>query len=709
MSRILLKKLYLVILGVIFVFTSFFVFSVHDSYSYSFIDKTEVVNPTGPPWTPVPPSDYTNQQYNLDLIDAYQAWTIETGSEDVIVAIIDSGIDTDHEEFVGRISNLSYNAYTEEVGLAGVEDELGHGTNVAGIIAALRNNSLGIDGITDNVQLMVIKANRPGEDGYPNSLIAKGIYYAVNNGAKVINLSLGSTTEDLGVKAAVEYAYAHEVFVVAASGNDGNEVPFYPAALEKSISVSSIDSNSVISSFSNYGSTIDLSAPGDLVYTTNMGNGYAKVSGTSFAAPHVAGVLALLVSYNQYSFSEIYENIYTTSIDLGTEGKDIYYGNGLINAYNSLTTDLVNIIFETYDGEAFDSIWIQVNSTYDVVYSPFLENYTFDGWFLDGSLTISLSPDYIFSENTTIYAKYLPIYYEITLMYNGNVYDVISIMSGEAITNLPVIEVENKNFYGWYFSDEFLEKYNGQIVKADFSLYAKVADFMFVVIFLDAYDYPYVETLVDPNMSVTPPNPPDKLSDELFDYEFIGWDQNLQNVTSDLIVKPTYKKTLFFYNANLAPGVDTLQQFEVWEDAGINLTDESLTFIKTGTVDNSKIGQYIIVYSVYFEDELVYELQRVVNVIAQEQKVNIILNESVTTIIVGYDYLESGATTNLGTIETIGTVDTSEPGIYIITYRVVYNNQTYEKSRYVFIIEESYVPLSEVDWFYIRSDQNEEN
>jgi hypothetical protein len=294
-------------------------------------------------------------------------------------------------------------------------------------------------------------------------------------------------------------------------------------------------------------------------------------------------------------------------------------------------------------------------------------------------------------------------------MYNGNVYDVISIMSGEAITNLPVIEVENKNFYGWYFSDEFLEKYNGQIVKADFSLYAKVADFMFVVIFLDAYDYPYVETLVDPNMSVTPPNPPDKLSDELFDYEFIGWDQNLQNVTSDLIVKPTYKKTLFFYNANLAPGVDTLQQFEVWEDAGINLTDESLTFIKTGTVDNSKIGQYIIVYSVYFEDELVYELQRVVNVIAQEQKVNIILNESVTTIIVGYDYLESGATTNLGTIETIGTVDTSEPGIYIITYRVVYNNQTYEKSRYVFIIEESYVPLSEVDWFYIRSDQNEEN
>ena len=709
MSRTLLKKLYLVIIGVMFVFTSLFVFSFHDSYSYSFIDKTEVIDPTGSPWTPVPPNDYTNQQFNLDLIDAYQAWTIETGSEDVIVAIIDSGIDTGHEEFVGRISNLSYNAYTEEVGLAGVEDELGHGTNVAGIIAALRNNGLGIDGITDNVQLMVIKANKPGEDGYPNSLIAKGIYYAVDNGAKVINLSLGSTTEDLGVKAAVEYAFAHEVFVVAASGNDGNEVPFYPAALEKSISVSSIDSNSVISSFSNYGVTIDLSAPGDLVYTTSMGNSYAIVSGTSFAAPHVAGVLALLVSYNQYSFAEIYENIYTTSIDLGTEGKDIYYGNGLINAYNSLITDLVNISFETYDGESFDSVWIEVNSTYYVTYSPFLENYTFEGWYLDESFTTPITPDYVFSVNTTIYAKYLPIYYEITLMYDGSVYDVISIMSGQAITNLPVIEVENKNFYGWYFSDDFLVKYNNLIVTSDFSLYAKVADFMFVVVFLDAYDYSYVETLVDPNTSVTPPAPPFKLSDELFDYEFIGWDQNLENVTSDLVVKPIYKKTLIFYNATLAPGVDTLQQFEVWEDAGINLNDESLTYVRTGTVDNLKIGKYTIVYLVYSEDELVYELQRVVNVIEKQQVVNITLEESVTTIIVGNDYLESGASTNLGTIEIIGSVNTSKSGIYIIVYRVVYNNQTYEKSRYVFVIEESYVPLSEVDWFYLRGDQDEEN
>ncbi|MGD9761910.1 MAG: S8 family serine peptidase [Candidatus Izemoplasmatales bacterium] len=709
MKTEIFKKLYLAFIGVMVIFTSFFVFSFHDSYSYSFIDKTEIINPLSPPWTEVPTNDYTDQQFNLDLIDAYQAWTIETGSEDVIVAIIDSGIDTDHEEFVGRISNLSYNAYTEEVGIAGVEDELGHGTNVAGIIAAIRNNGLGIDGITDNVQLMVIKANRPDEEGYPNSLIAKGIYYAVDNGAKVINLSLGSTTEDLGVKVAVEYAYAHEVFVVAASGNDGNDVPFYPAALENSISVNSIDSNSVLSTFSNYGVTIDLSAPGDLVYTTNIGNGYAMVSGTSFAAPHVAGVLALLLSYNQFSFAEIYENIYTTTIDLGTEGKDIYYGNGLINAYNSLTTDLVNIIFETYDGEAIDPIWVEANSTYDVIYTPTLENYTFEGWYLDGLFTTPLNPDYIFSENTIIYAKYLPIYYDVTLMLDGNIYSTISVMSGDPITNLPVIEVEDQNFYGWFFSEDFLEKYNEQIIKSNLTLYAKVADFMFVVVFLDAYDNIYVETLVDPNNNVTPPAPPDKLSDELFDYDFIGWDQNLENITSDLIVKPIYKKTLIFYNVTLAPGIDTLQQFEVWIDAGIVLTDNSLTYIKTGTVDNLKIGKYIIVYSVYFEDELVYELQRIVNVIEQAQEVNITLNESLTTIIVGNDYLESGASSNIGTVEILGSVNTSESGKYIITYRVVYNNQTYEKSRYVFVIEESYVPLSEVDWFYLGSEQDEEN
>lgn len=485
-----------------------------------------------------------------------------------MVAIIDSGIDIDHEEFVGKISPLSFNAYTEEVGVQYVEDDLGHGTNVAGVIAAVRNNSIGIDGLTDNVQLMVIKANRPGEDTYANSLIAKGIYYAVNNGAKVINLSLGSTSEDSGVRTAIDYAYANEVFVVAASGNDGNDIPFYPAALEKSISVSSVNSTSAISTFSNYGTTIDLAAPGENIITTHLENGYAQVSGTSFAAPHVAGFLALLISYELYSFEEIYENIYRTGIDLGTEGKDIYYGNGLINAYNALSTDLVKISFETFEAEPIESVWIIKDSAYLLADEPILENYSFVGWFLDLNLEQALPDNYIYADHLTLYAKFELNYYNVTFILENDIYDTISLASGQSINPLPEVSIENKYFYGWYYSLTFDDKYVDQIIMNDSTLYAKIDDMMYKVTFLDYKGNFYDESLVYPNSDSTIPTDPKRPSDNLFDYVFVEWDNNLNNITSDLIVNPVYKKTLIFQNAVLNPGVDTLERFKSWVDTG---------------------------------------------------------------------------------------------------------------------------------------------
>lgn len=705
--NLLLKKILIFVLGVMTVFTSFFVFYQGGQISYSFIDSFDSNKPLAPPWQPVPTNDYTSQQYNLDLIDAYEAWNIETGEETITVAIIDSGIDTDHDEFVGRISNLSYNAYTEEVGISFVEDDLGHGTNVAGIIAAQRNNSLGIDGITDNVQLMIIKANKPGEDGYLNSLITKGIYYAVNNGADVINLSLGSATADSGIQAAVEYAHENEVFVVAASGNEGSDITYYPAGFETTISVGSVDENSVISDFSSYGSTIDLVAPGDMLYTTNLENGYAQVSGTSFAAPHVAGVLALLLSMGEFSYEEIWENIFRSSIDLGDIGKDIYYGYGLLNAYNSLSTDLVKITFESFDGSDLNPIWINANQTYNVTELPSKENYNFVGWYLDSSLNSMLTAEYLFISDTTLYAKYEPIYYLVTFMVDQEIYQEISIMSGEVISNLPIVVVEGFVFYGWYYSELYEEKYLNQSIQSNTTLYAKIDELMYILTFLDADGNFYDEILVSPNESAIAPDGPIKASDELFDYQFINWDQSLENITQDLTINPVYKKTLVFSAANLTPGIDTIYQNTIWEDAGISLINDDLTYIVSGIVDSSNIGEYLITYSIYYDEEKVHEIKRIVNVVEKDEFVNITLNVAVTTIIIGNSYIEAGATSNLGSVEIIGSVNTNEVGIYQIVYRVSYNNHIYEKSRYIYVISADFIPLDDIEWYVEKGDQDE--
>ncbi|PKK95400.1 MAG: hypothetical protein CVV60_01485 [Tenericutes bacterium HGW-Tenericutes-5] len=663
--------------------------------------------PTGPPWEQVPTNDYTAQQYNLDLVDAYQAWQIETGDAGVTVAIIDSGIDTDHQELVGRISDLSYNAYTEEVGIAYVEDDLGHGTNVAGIIAAKRDNDFGIDGLTDNVQLMVIKVNRPGEEGYANSLIVKGIYYAVDNGADVINLSLGSTSQDSTVLAAVEYAHQNEVFVVASSGNDGNDVPFYPASYPTVISVGSVSENSEISYFSNYGEYVDLVAPGDLLYTTNLDNGFAKVSGTSFSAPHVSALIALLISTGNFSYDEIHQNLTRSSVDLGDAGRDDYYGYGLINLNNSLLTDLVKITLVKNNNEENEAFWVDVNSSLPIINSPILEHYEFDGWYLDEFLTNQLPNEYLFTSDTVLYAKYEPIYFTISLIYNDEIYDELQVMSGSTLLSLPDIEIESMRFYGWYYDIGFESKYIEQIIIDNLTLYARVEQFKYLVTFLDQNNDFYQEFLVVPNASLASPEAPLKESDDLFDYVFLNWDQNLNNINSDLIVKPIYKKILFFEMAVLNPGIDTIHLNEEWIDTGISLGDNRLSFVVNSPVNTSEIGIYTVEYDVIYEEEVVETVIRMVNVIEKPQEVIITINPGITTILKDDVYTEEGATSNVGDVIVISDIDTSVTGIYKVTYQVTFNEIIYEKCKYVFVIDSEFNPVTDLEWYYVRGEDDE--
>jgi len=703
-----IKKILYLLSAVLLVSTVFFALNNEKhqfSYSPSLISKIEDEF-LGPPWQPQP-NDYTSYQYNLELIDVIRAWDIETGKENITVAIIDSGIDTDHDEFVGRISELSYNAYSEQVGIEYIEDDLGHGTNVAGIIAAARNNNLGIDGITDNVQLMIIKVNQPGEDVYVNSAIVRGIYYAVDNGADVINLSLGSSTPSSSIKAAVEYAHENEVFVVAAAGNDGTNEPFYPAAFDTVISVGAIDSSSTIASFSNYGSTIDLVAPGVSIYTTNLSNNYTVKSGTSFAAPHIAGVLALILSSGDVSYAEILERIIFTSSDLGEEGKDDYYGNGLINAYYSLITDLIKIDFESNGGETFDSIWIEYNTNYQIDNQPAKEHYVFDKWYLDELLTLELPQIYLFTQDTVLYAGYIEKYYLVTLINENEIYEEIEVMSGLIISDLPILEKENSIFVGWYYDSEFENKYNNEIITENITLFARFENFLYIITFLDADGNVLTELFINSEADLVLPDPPEKNSDTLFMYEFISWSDDLVDIDSNLILYPIYKKTLFFENALLHPGIDTLYLNESWLDSGLWLSDESLYYVVSGTYDTSIIGQYEIIYYIYHDEEIVLTLSRVLNVISKPVLVEITINESVTTIVKGNDYIEDGATSNYGMVDIIGSVNTDEVGLYIITYRIEYEDKVYEKSKYVYVIENDFSPSNDIIWFFKEGEDDE--
>ena len=284
--------------------------------------------------------DYpTSGRYNLppgttDMdVDAPQAWDVDTGSSDIIVAVVDTGVDYTHRD-------LSANIWGNDAELNGIadidddengyiddiygydfynddnnpKDDHGHGTHCAGIIAADSNNSTDVAGISWQSSIMSLKfLSSSGRGSVTDAVDA--IYYAVNNGADVISNSWGSSSSNSTLTAAIDYAYSQGVVFVAAAGNEGNTDQRYPAACDHVISVAATDSNDDMASFSTYGSWVDIAAPGvDILslraYGTYMGTVYddytTTASGTSMACPFVSGACAVLLSMdNDLSVDEI--------------------------------------------------------------------------------------------------------------------------------------------------------------------------------------------------------------------------------------------------------------------------------------------------------------------------------------------------------------------------------------------------------------------
>lgn len=278
------------------------------------------------------------KSYAQEMLQMEEAWDYTLGNPNVTIAVLDTGLNPQHIEF-GTPVTAGYNFLDNTTNY---RDDHGHGTHTAGIIAAQMNNSIGTVGICPLCSLIVVKVLNQNNYGTWSS-VSKGIVYAVDNGADIINLSLGSDESSRSIERAVAYAHENDVLIIAAAGNERSSADFYPSAFANVIGVSATDDYDEHWVLSNYGDNIDLSAPGYMIYSTGGEEHFADsgafsyMTGTSMAAPHVAGIAGLLLSQDANRTSaEIAEILFNTSDDLGEEGWDPQFGHGRVNAAQAL-------------------------------------------------------------------------------------------------------------------------------------------------------------------------------------------------------------------------------------------------------------------------------------------------------------------------------------------------------------------------------------
>ena len=311
----------------------------------------------------IPNDPLYEEQWSLSLIDMPEAWAIEKGDPEVIIAIVDTGFDYTHEDLasqtwinVGEIPDNGVdddnNGYIDDVhgwdfsepsnsnGSKGSQngdndpiDESGHGTHVAGIVGATVDNDVGIAGIAWNCTLMPIRG--AGVAGIRDDRSAAAIIYAVDNGARVINMSWGGHERSFVLRDAVDYAYARGVLMVAAAGNASEDESIFPAGYRKVISVATTQQHKQRFYQSNFGASIDIGAPGNVILSTHINNRYRPLSGTSMATAHVSGVAALIISKRPSLTHEEVRQILLSTTDPITESPELVDA-GNLNAARAL-------------------------------------------------------------------------------------------------------------------------------------------------------------------------------------------------------------------------------------------------------------------------------------------------------------------------------------------------------------------------------------
>ncbi len=326
----------------------------------------------------LPNDPLVNRQAGLKNISAEAAWDVERGSRGVLVGVIDTGVDYRHPDLAYNLwinpgEDLNSDGQADSLDFNGVDDdgngyiddiqgwdftdapnypdggdyrdrdadpmdEMGHGSAVAGIIAAVADNSIGISGLAPGCRIMNLRAFTAGGNGEEDD-VAAAILYAIENGAAIINMSWGDVFVSRLLDDVIRYAAARNIVLVASSGNSATDQIHYPSAFANTISVGATDAADQLAGFSNYGPSLDLVAPGVNILSTVRSAQYdSSLNGTSFAAPFVAAAAALLLSQDNSRSPDAVKSLLTTSADdLGLQGWDPYYGAGRLNVARALS------------------------------------------------------------------------------------------------------------------------------------------------------------------------------------------------------------------------------------------------------------------------------------------------------------------------------------------------------------------------------------
>lgn len=324
------------------------------------------------------------KQWALASMQTEPAWEVTTGDPDVLLTVIDTGIDYLHPDlkeniFINPGEDLNGNARLDESDLNGIDDdgngfvddlqgwdftdtpaypdngdfrerdnnpmdEHGHGTAVAGIMAAVGNNQEGIIGVAPNCRLLNLRAGT-AQGLLEEDDVAAAIVYAVQMGSRVINMSFGDRVASPLLQDIVAFAFQNDCVLIASAGNSATDSTHYPSGFSETISVGAINQSEILASFSNYGSTLDLVAPGNEIFTTHLENQYQNFGGTSAAAPFVAGLAGLVLAGDPtLSNLAVKGRLINSAVDLGEFGWDAFYGSGKINAYRAVTAQFATLV-----------------------------------------------------------------------------------------------------------------------------------------------------------------------------------------------------------------------------------------------------------------------------------------------------------------------------------------------------------------------------
>ncbi|SFH31520.1 Serine protease, subtilisin family [Nitrosospira sp. Nsp14] len=273
----------------------------------------------------VPNDPQYGSAWHLSKIGASSAWNNSQGAG-VIIAILDSGVDGLHPDLSSRMV-AGWNFYDNN---SLTSDVFAHGTKVAGTASAITNNAVGVSGVAGQSRIMPVRVSNTTGSAYI-SAIAKGLTWAADNKARIANVSFYGVAGSASIQNAAQYMKNKGGLVVVAAGNNGVDQGYAPTTTL--IAVSATDGNDFKTSWSSYGSFVSVSAPGAGILTTTWGGGYGSVSGTSFASPVTAGVVALMMTANPgLPNTDIEKRLFSTAIDLGDMGRDPYYGYGRVSA-----------------------------------------------------------------------------------------------------------------------------------------------------------------------------------------------------------------------------------------------------------------------------------------------------------------------------------------------------------------------------------------